>query len=102
MTTDAAALRLQQTTASAVLVHGAWHSTDCWDIVREQLAEQAVESAAVSLPSCGPRPASFSEDVAAVQNELSSMADLGIDIVLVLHSYSGTVGCQVSFPCIYM
>lgn len=73
-----------------LLVHGAWTEGWAWGFVRARLAERGVRSAAVDLPSAGPRPGALADDVAAVRLALDA---LGGPTVLVAH---GTAGVAVT------
>jgi pimeloyl-ACP methyl ester carboxylesterase len=73
---------------------GAWHTPDCFDIVREQLHQRGWETEAVAYPSMGAEPPNkgLAEDAAAVRVVLDELINHGKDIVLVVHSYGGLVG----------
>ncbi|MGY1593492.1 alpha/beta fold hydrolase [Geodermatophilus sp. SYSU D00708] len=71
------------TTPGAVLVHGLWHGSWCWDAVRAALDERGVDSVAVDLPLTG-----LAEDTRVTREAL---ARFGRPAVLVGHSYGGAV-----------
>jgi pimeloyl-ACP methyl ester carboxylesterase len=77
-----------------VFAPGAWHTPDCFDMVRSQLHQRGWETEAVTYPSVGAEPPTkgLVEDAAAVRATLEKLADDGKDIVLVVHSYGGLVG----------
>ncbi|KAK7536868.1 Alpha/beta hydrolase fold-1 [Phyllosticta citribraziliensis] len=79
-----------------VLAPGAWHTPDCFDIVRDQLHARGWTTDAVAYPSVGGEPPnkSLPDDAAAVRAKLETLADQGQDIVLVVHSYGGLVGAN--------
>ena len=67
----------------AVLVHGLWHGSWCWDGVRAALDGRGVDSVAVDLPLTD-----LPADTAAVREVLDAA---GRPAVLVGHSYGGAV-----------
>jgi len=78
-------------TATAVLVHGAWHGGWCFDRVTPLLEEAGVPAVAIDLPGHGSDPRPFTDlhgDAARVMDVLD-----GIDgeVVLLGHSYGGAV-----------
>jgi pimeloyl-ACP methyl ester carboxylesterase len=77
-----------------VFAPGAWHTPDCFDIIREQLHQRGWETEAVAYPSVGAEPPTkgLVEDAAAVRAALEKLVNLGKDVVLVVHSYGGLVG----------
>ena len=77
-----------------VFAPGAWHTPDCFDIVRERLHQRGWETEAVTYPSVGAEPPNkgLADDAAALRATLEKTADAGKDIVLVVHSYGGLVG----------
>ncbi|EKG15210.1 hypothetical protein MPH_07544 [Macrophomina phaseolina MS6] len=77
-----------------VFAPGAWHTPDCFDLVREQLHARGWATEAVAYPSVGAEPPNkgLAEDAAAVRAVLERLADEGKEIVLTVHSYGGLVG----------
>ncbi|ORY72150.1 uncharacterized protein BCR38DRAFT_331480 [Pseudomassariella vexata] len=77
-----------------VFTPGAWHETWAFDMVRGNLSVLGFPTEAVALPSVGSTNASvgLAEDTAALRAELTTLADAGKDIVMVVHSYGGLVG----------
>ncbi|OJD32277.1 uncharacterized protein BKCO1_3900087 [Diplodia corticola] len=77
-----------------VFAPGAWHTPDCFDIVREQLHQRGWATEGVAYPSVGAEPPTkgLAEDAAAVRATLQRLADEAKEIVLVVHSYGGLVG----------
>ncbi|MGY1620784.1 alpha/beta fold hydrolase [Geodermatophilus sp. SYSU D00965] len=71
------------TTPGAVLVHGLWHGSWCWDAVRAALDERGIDSVAVDLPLTG-----LAEDTRVTREALDRF---GRPAVLVGHSYGGAV-----------
>ncbi len=76
------------TTPTVMFVHGAWHGSWCWDLVRERLHADGVATAAVDNPSVT-RPGS---DLGADGDNLRAALDeIAGPVVLVGHSYGGAV-----------
>jgi pimeloyl-ACP methyl ester carboxylesterase len=78
-------------TATAVLVHGAWHGAWCFDPVIPLLAARGVAAIAVDLPGHGNDPGPFTDlhgDAARVTAVLDGIEG---DTVLLGHSYGGAV-----------
>ena len=78
-------------TATAVLVHGAWHGAWCFDRVMPLLAAANVPAVAIDLPGHGADRGAFADlhgDAARVLAVLDAIAD---DVVLLGHSYGGAV-----------
>ncbi|HVM66618.1 MAG TPA: alpha/beta fold hydrolase, partial [Acidimicrobiales bacterium] len=70
-------------TATAVLVHGAWHGAWCFDRVMPLLAAANVPAVAIDLPGHGADRGAFADlhgDAARVRAVLDTIAD---DVVLV-------------------
>lgn len=74
---------MAQLPSGAVLVHGLWHGSWCWDGVLAALAERGVEGVAVELPLTD-----LAADVRATRAALDAF---GRPAVLVGHSYGGAV-----------
>ena len=75
-----------------VLVHGAWHGPQAWDLVAAHLT--GVDTHAVSLPSAGGVPSALADmhsDAAVVQQAVREvMRDRpGSPVTVVAHSYAG-------------
>lgn len=81
-----------------VLVHGAFHGAWCWAALQSELDRRGVPSYAVDLPGHGVSTEPLTDmhgDAAAV----AAVVDrLGGDVVLVGHSYGGTVIGQAADP----
>jgi pimeloyl-ACP methyl ester carboxylesterase len=77
--------------ATVLLVHGAWHSAGCWELVVAGLQSRGIPVATVDLPTCdesrdGAVP--FSEDTAAVRKAIAAIEG---PVLVVGHSYGGMV-----------
>ncbi|MHB8661625.1 MAG: alpha/beta fold hydrolase [Acidimicrobiales bacterium] len=78
-------------TATAVLVHGAWHGAWCWERVAAALANVGVPTLAVDLPGHGADPGPLTDlhgDAERVRQVLDAVDG---PVVLVGHSYGGVV-----------
>lgn len=76
-----------------VFAPGAWHQPSCFDRIRHALHQRGYATDAVSYPSVGYGPnKTLSDDTIALRQILENVAGTGAEIVLVLHSYGGTVG----------
>lgn len=69
--------------ATFVLVHGAWHDGWCWHLVARELEAAGHNVIAVDLPLAG-----SDRDVQAVE---AAIAKADTPVILVGHSYGGTV-----------
>lgn len=81
--------------ASIVLVHGAWQSTHCWDLVRGLLEDRAHEVISPLLQGLGKDTANLSEQTSLsqhIEDVCKAMVSKGArDVVLVGHSYAGMI-----------
>jgi pimeloyl-ACP methyl ester carboxylesterase len=73
---------------TVVLVHGAFHDSSCWELVRSALDERGVSNLTLDLPFGG-----FDSDAAAVAKLLDAIDG---PIVLCGHSYGGMVISQAA------
>jgi pimeloyl-ACP methyl ester carboxylesterase len=74
-----------------VLVHGAWHGAWCWAALQAELDRRGVPSYAIDLPGHGASPLPAG-DLRGDADAVSDFIDrLGVDVVLVGHSYGGAV-----------
>jgi pimeloyl-ACP methyl ester carboxylesterase len=76
--------------ATVVLIHGAWHDESTWDMVTPLLHAAGVSTRSMTLPSTNPGPAlaSLPDDVDAVTAIIDQTTG---PVVLVGHSYGGMV-----------
>ena len=80
---------------TVVLIHGAFHGPDCWDLVIAQLKEYQYPFQTVKLPSTGGSlTTTVADDAAHIQKTTSKLVASGKDVILVLHSYSGIPGTE--------
>jgi pimeloyl-ACP methyl ester carboxylesterase len=80
---------------TVVFVPGAGHTAEVWNKVIALLEAQHFKCIPVTLPSTLSNPsATFFDDIKAVQEPIISEMSQGRDIVVVVHSYGGAVGCS--------
>ncbi|RDW82484.1 alpha hydrolase-16 [Coleophoma cylindrospora] len=79
-----------------LLVPGAWHSPDSFSPTTKLLEKAGYEVKGVNLPSIGASPhhTSNEQDVQAIRNVLNPILSSGKDVVVIMHSYGGTVGSE--------
>ncbi|KAI1373241.1 alpha/beta-hydrolase [Hypoxylon crocopeplum] len=82
---------------------GAWHTPEYFEPTTTLLCQEGYTCDLVWLPSVGAElrspddmsiPQDFAPDVAAIRNTVLKHLDAGLDVVLVVHSYSGVVGSE--------
>ena len=74
-----------------VLVHGAWHGAWCWSALQAELDRRGLASYAVDLPGHGASTLPLGDLHGDAQLVADSIDALGCDVVLVGHSYGGSV-----------
>ena len=83
-----------------IFVPGAGHAPICFSPVMDLLASVRYETAGVALPSNGSElrgvdpPQNWDQDIAAIRQCVITHVDQGKDVVLVVHSYGGSVGSE--------
>jgi pimeloyl-ACP methyl ester carboxylesterase len=78
-----------------VLVPGAWHTPEAWNKVTSLLEAKGYECIPVILPSTLSNPSTtFFDDIKAVRDAIISETRQGRNVVVVVHSYGGAVGCS--------
>ena len=77
-----------------VLVPGASHSPLIYEPLRTALWHHGYTAYPLDLPSVGGNPPTydFTEDVRAIRDLCSQLADAGEDVILVMHAYGGLPG----------
>ncbi|MGI5519856.1 alpha/beta hydrolase [Micromonospora sp. CA-259024] len=70
-----------------LLVHGAWHRPETWDLLRSELNARGYQSRVVKLPTTGPNPRGGMHDDAAVVR--AAIEEIDGPVVVVAHSYGG-------------
>ena len=85
------------TKPTIILVHGGWQTASTYDYLAVYLHSKAYRVLIPNLPSTIVRPATESgePDIAAIRNCILQETDIGRDVVLVMHSYGASVGCEV-------
>src|SRR5882757_9314808 len=80
------------------ILHGAWHSPSCFDLVKEKLEALGYTVICPQQPSTGATPPTktLQDDAALVRAELELLIEHGQEVVLVMHSYGGVVGTQAA------
>lgn len=73
-----------------VLLHGAWHSPQCWSRLIAELKKAGYSAVAPALPSTGSNPPTpdWSQDVELIRKTVTDLAQEQ-DVVVVTHSFSG-------------
>jgi pimeloyl-ACP methyl ester carboxylesterase len=74
--------------ATIMLVHGAWHGSWCWELLRACLDRMGIDTIAVDNPSTTVPGADLHADVVNVRAALDATA---APVLLVGHSYGGAV-----------
>jgi pimeloyl-ACP methyl ester carboxylesterase len=78
-----------------VLVPGAWHTPEAWNKVTSLLEAKDYKCIPVILPSTLSNPSTtFFDDIEAVRDAILSETRQGRNVVVVVHSYGGAVGCS--------
>lgn len=104
---------------SYLLIHGAWHTSLCWNIVQAKLAAAGKRVHAIDMPGAGLRarfPRSYlTQDTTALATEVSPLKDIGLQdyedaavaqvratagsngkVILVGHSFGGCTITRVA------
>lgn len=78
--------------------HGAWHTPECWTAVKTALQQQGHRCHAPALDfSNTPQPVeSLASSINQIQDLIRSETNEGNDVVLVNHSFGGSVGCSAA------
>lgn len=79
-----------------VIVPGGWHSPSSFGPTTDLLEEAGFIVHGVHLPSVGalPHHTTFDLDASQCRNTINSVLAKGKDVVLIMHSYGGTVGSE--------
>ena len=83
-----------------VLVPGGWHDPESFNPITTILTKAGYTCHGVHLPTVGASPPfkSSEPDVQAVKNTVERVLSTGKDVILIMHSYGGTVGCEALGP----
>jgi pimeloyl-ACP methyl ester carboxylesterase len=76
------------TSATVVLVHGAWHGAWCWSEVQRRLDDAGIANIAVDNPSVSDSAATLYDDA---DNVRATLDRIDGPVLLVGHSYGGAV-----------
>ena len=82
-----------------VLVHGAWHVPEHYNLFIRKLQETGFDVFCPQLPTCnksGRSNASLHSDAETVRSQVISLIEDSRDVVMLLHSYGGAVGTEVA------
>ncbi|KAI1124678.1 alpha/beta-hydrolase [Nemania abortiva] len=76
-----------------VLLHGAWHSPQCWSRLIPELEKAGYSAVAPALPSSGSTPPTpdWADDIEVIRRTVSELI-VEQDVVVVMHSFSGMTG----------
>ncbi|KAH7195879.1 hypothetical protein DER44DRAFT_843718 [Fusarium oxysporum] len=79
---------------SLIFVPGAWHSPECWGKIMSAMEAKEFKCIPVALPTnqSTSTDVNYSHDVKAVADAIAGETSQGLDVVLLVHSYSGPVG----------
>ena len=81
--------------STLVFVPGAGHNAEVWNKVVALLEAQHFKCIPVTLPSTLSNPSStFFDDIKAVRDPIISETSQGRDVVVIVPSYGGAVGCS--------
>jgi pimeloyl-ACP methyl ester carboxylesterase len=82
---------MSESVLPVVLVHGAWHGAWCWSALQAELDGRGVPSYAVDLPGHGASDRPLGDLHGDAQAVADFIERLGVEVVLVGHSYGGAV-----------
>ncbi|KAI1188030.1 alpha/beta-hydrolase [Nemania serpens] len=76
-----------------VLLHGAWHSPRCWNLLVSELNKAGYATETPALPSTGSVPPTpdWAGDIDTIRSTVSKLV-VDQDVVVVMHSFSGMTG----------
>lgn len=77
-----------------VLIPGAWHSGDCYDILVPFLQNSGYQTTALTLPSVGAEPplTEIEPEIGHIRDNIIPLLNQDQDVVVVMHSYAGFAG----------
>jgi pimeloyl-ACP methyl ester carboxylesterase len=81
-----------------LLVHGSWHGSWCWDLLRPELEQRGHRVTAIDLPSVGADVSALGDFNADTQAVTAAAALLDGPAVVVGHSYGGAVISNAEYP----
>lgn len=79
-----------------VCIPGPSHPAVVFDPLKAALSLHGYTAIPINLPSIGGNPPTydFTEDVLAIRNLVTQIADSGADVIVVMHSWGGLAGCE--------
>jgi pimeloyl-ACP methyl ester carboxylesterase len=78
-----------------IFVPGSWHTPEVWNKVASLLEAQHYKCILVTLPSTTSNPSTtFFDDIKAVRDPIIEETTQGRNVVVVVWSYGGAVGCS--------
>jgi len=82
-----------------VCVPGASHSHLIYEPLKAALSFYGYTAIPLALPSVGGNPPTydFTEDVRAIRNLVTDLADSGAEVILVMHAYGGLPGGEALY-----
>jgi pimeloyl-ACP methyl ester carboxylesterase len=82
-----------------VLVHGAWHGAWCWAATQVELDRRGLHSLAIDRPGHGASTLPLSDMYGDAELVRSLVQGIPGEVVLVGHSYAGTVITEAAIGC---
>ena len=85
---------MQSPKPTLILIHGAFHGSECWHLVKPKLEALSYKVVTVSLATVGrDNPgATYLDDVAAIHKVILPILDEGKDVIIIAHSWGGIPG----------
>lgn len=82
-----------------VLIPGAWHSADSYDLLVPYLRDSGYDVTAIDLPSVGAEPPiqSLQPEIDRIRGVILPLLDRGKNVIVVMHSYAGVAGSSALF-----
>ena len=80
-----------------VLVHGAWHVPEHYNILIDHLQQAGFEAFCPLLPTCDEAKRATADVHAyanTIRSQITSVIDQSREIIMLLHSYGGVVGTE--------
>ncbi|KAG0651477.1 Pyrethroid hydrolase [Hyphodiscus hymeniophilus] len=83
-----------ETNPTVLLVHGAYHTSSCFDVIKPKLEALSYQVIALDLPTTNPSSPTVGirEDVEAIHKVMLPLLDAGKEVTVVGHSYGGFPG----------
>jgi pimeloyl-ACP methyl ester carboxylesterase len=83
-------------TPTLIFIHGAWHSAECWLDVVSDVEKHGYRCLTPQLEFCGTAEPvnSLASSVSQIQTLIAQETGNGNDVVLINHSFGGSVGCS--------